>query len=203
MRVTRARQFGFTLLEMLVVMLIVSLISTILFEALGQIYKLQSRFGLQLAQSQQGTMYTDWFRQVVQGLQTDYIDGKDQFQGSETEFTGVTTSPLSAAYGSPSTVTLSLQYDSRDGITKLLYIADLQKTLLSSWVGRKAQRFTYIDATGESHDTWPPAFGIWPQLPNTILLQAQEDGEPKLIAAVPRGSLEPKNLPLDVTGTPF
>jgi len=43
MKLTRARQAGFTLLEMLVVMLIVSLISTILFQALDQVYKLQSR----------------------------------------------------------------------------------------------------------------------------------------------------------------
>jgi general secretion pathway protein J len=203
MKLTRARQAGFTLLEMLVVMLIVSLISTILFQALDQVYKLQSRFGLQLAQSQQGTMYTDWFRQVVQGLQTDYSDSQDIFQGGETEFTGVTTSPLSAAYGTPATVTLSLEYDGHAGMTRLLYVADQQKTTLSSWAGRKDQRFTYIDAAGESHDSWPPPLGIWPQLPNMILLQTQEGSEPKLIAAVPRGSYEPKDKPFDVIGTPF
>lgn len=203
MMASRPRHSGFTLLEILVVMLIVSLISTILFQALDQIYKIQGRFGLQLVQSQQGTMYTDWFRQVVQGLQTDYVDGKGKFEGSETEFSGVTTSPLSAAYGTPSSVTLSLQYDSRKDVTKLLYIADEREMLLSSWSGKKAQKFVYVDATGESQDTWPPRFGLWPQLPNAILLQSQKSNEPQLIAAVPRGSLEPKNKSVDMIGTPF
>ena len=80
---TRARISGFTLVEILVVLVIVGLISSILLQALDQVYKLQGRFGVQLAQSQQGTMYTDWFRQVVQGLQTDYPDAKGIFKGEE------------------------------------------------------------------------------------------------------------------------
>jgi len=201
--VARARYSGFTLLEMLVVLVIVGFISSILFQALDQVYKLQSRFGLQLAQSQQGAMYTDWFRQVVQGLQTDYADGKEKFQASETAFTGVTTSPLSDAYGTPSLVTLSLQYDRSENVTRLFYVVNEKKTILSSWPGKGARRFSYVDDKGDLHDTWPPASGLWQQLPNTILLQSQKGGEPQLIAAVPRGSLEPKEKTMDGIRTPF
>jgi general secretion pathway protein J len=199
----RSRSTGFTILEMLVVLIIVGFVSSILFEALGQIYKLQSRFGLQLAQSQQGAMYTDWFRQVVQGLQTDFENGKEKFQGSESEFTGVSTSPLSADYGVPTTVTLTLQYNSIEEATELLYGANEKKTKLSSWAGRKTARFIYVDAKGDQHDTWPPPFDIWPQLPNMILLQTEKDSEPQLVAAVPRGSLEPRAATAEMTGTPF
>jgi general secretion pathway protein J len=200
---SRPRSRGFTILEMLVVLMIVGFISSILFQALEQIYKLQSRFGLQLAQSQQGAMYTDWFRQVVQGLQTDFVNGKEQFQGSETEFTGTTTSPLSTEYGMPKTVTLSLEYNRQDEMMELLYTVDKQKMKLSSWSGRKATRFIYVDVTGEQHDTWPPHFGIWPQLPNMIMLQYQKDAEPQFIAAVPRGSLEPKAATVEMIGSPL
>jgi general secretion pathway protein J len=199
----RPRLRGFTILEMLVVLLIVGFITTILFQALEQIYKLQSRFGLQLAQSQQGAMYTDWFRQVVQGMQTDFVNGKEQFQGSEAEFTGTTTSPLSTEYGIPKTVTLSLEYNRQDEMTDLLYTVDQQKMKLSSWSGRKATRFIYVDANGEQHDTWPPPFGIWPQLPSMIMLQYQKDAEPQFIAAVPRGSLEPKATTIEAIGKPL
>lgn len=199
----RRRSRGFTILEMLVVLMIVGFISSILFQALSQTYKLQSRFGLQLAQSQQGAMYTDWFRQVVQGLQTDFVNGKEQFKGTETEFTGTTTSPLSAEYGMPKTVTLSLQFDRQEEMTELLYAVDQQKMKLSSWSGNKATRFIYVDAGGEQHDAWPPHFGIWPQLPSMIMLQYQRDSEPQFIAAVPRGSLEPKAPTAEMAGTPL
>ena len=148
-------------------------------------------------------MYTDWFRQVVQGLQTDYADGKEKFQGNESQFTGVTTSPLSADYGSPTTVTLSLQYDNREETTELLYTAYERKMKLSSWPGRKSSRFVYVDAEGTQHDSWPPPFGIWPQLPNMILLQFQKDAESQLLAAVPRSSHDPKIQIVDMNGVPF
>lgn len=200
---SRIRSFGFTILEMLVVLMIVGFITSILFQALGQIYKLQARFGLQLAESQQGAMYTDWFRQVVQGLQTDFPNSKDKFQGKETEFTGVTTSPLSTEYGAPTKITLSLQYNNLDEVTDLLYMANARKAKLFSWKGKNGGRFVFVDAAGEKHDSWPPPFGIWPQLPNMILLQSQKDAEPQLIAAVPRSSREAKVPTSDMIGTPF
>lgn len=199
----RARSLGFTMIEMLVVLIIVGFVTSILFQALGQIYKLQSRFGLQLARSQQGAMYTDWFRQVVQGLQTDFTDGKKKFQGRGSEFTGISISPLSADYGEPAMVTLTLQYNNADEVTELMYGVNDRKTRLSSWPGRNTARFVYVDAKGEQHDTWPPPFDIWPQLPNMIFLQIEQDAEPQLIAAVPRSSSEPRTATAEMTGTPF
>lgn len=196
----RARSFGFTILEMLVVLIIVGFVTSILFQALGQIYKLQSRFGVQLAESQQGVMYTDWFRQVVQGLQTDFPNGKERFQGREAEFTGVTTSPLSADYGAPTKISLGLEYDNREEATVLYYSANEQKMKLSSWPGRKVTRFIYVDAKGDQHDTWPPPFGLWPQLPNMVMLQFQKDAEPQFIVAGPRGTLEEKEPDQSSTG---
>jgi general secretion pathway protein J len=196
----RVRRNGFTLLEMLVVLIIVSLISSILFEALGQIYKLESRFGQHLAESQQGAMYNDWYRQVVQGLQNDYALGKDVFKGESASFTGVTTSPLSLDYGTPTAITLSMEYNGRDDVTDLLYQANDRKTRLTSWPGRRSTKFVYIDDKGEQHDTWPPEFGLWPQLPNMIMLQYQKEGEPQFLAAAPRGSKDPKEPIHDMLG---
>lgn len=200
--IARTRHSGFTLVEILVVLVIVGLVSSILLQALDQVYRLQGRFGWQLAQSQQGAMYADWFRQVVQGLQTDYPDGKEKFKGDETQFEGVTTSPLSTNYGAPTMIALSLQFDRAENLTRLRYTERDRKTELYAWRGKKAGRFIYIDQTGERHENWPPPFGVWPQLPNTILLQSQRDGEPQLLAAVPRGSLEPKAKPFNPFGAP-
>jgi hypothetical protein len=96
-----------------------------------------------------------------------------------------------------------VKYDAHEEMTELLYSADVLKTKLSSWSGRKSTHFIYVDSTGGQHDTWPPHFGIWPQLPDMILLQFEKDGEPHMIAAVPRSSREAKVPTLDMTGTPF
>ena len=74
---------------------------------------------------------------------------------------------------------------------------------LLSWPGRSVGRFIYVDAKGEQHDTWPPRFDLWPQLPNSILLEVQQDAAPQLIAAVPRGSLEAKAPTTEMTERHF
>jgi len=199
---TRIHPAGFTLIEILVVLVIVGLISSILLQALEQVYKLQSRFGLQLAQGQQGAMYNDWFRQTVQGFQTDYPDGKNIFKADEKKIEGLTTNPLSADYGAPTAITLALEYEAATGKTTLKYVARDRKMDLFSWNGKDNGRFVFVDQAGEPHDSWPPVFGQWPQLPSVILLQMRQDSVPYVIAASPRGSHEAKYHPLNLAGSP-
>jgi len=84
---------GFTLIEVLVVMIMVAMISGVLFQALERAYRLQERFGVTLFNVQQGQMVSDWYRQTVQGLYPDYPNGASVFQGQEQAFTGLSTNP--------------------------------------------------------------------------------------------------------------
>ena len=193
----RANSSGFTLVEILVVLIIVGMVSSILLQALSQIYRLQGRFGQQLAQSQEGAMYADWFRQVIQGLQTDYPLGKDIFTGTETSLQGLSISPLSSdGAAGPTNITLKLVDDGNGAVTHLQYESAGQKTPLFVWPGKAVGKFIYVDAEGERHAQWPPALGEWPELPTVILLQTLQGGDQRLLAAVPRGSKEPKLRPL-------
>src|SRR5579863_9963924 len=63
------RQAAFTLIEMLVVLLIVGMTTTLLFQMLSQTFRMQRYAGIQIADSRQGAMEADWFRQVINGLQ--------------------------------------------------------------------------------------------------------------------------------------
>lgn len=204
-RVTGAptTQHGFTLVEMLVVLILTAMIAGILFQAMERMYRLQDRFGVARANAQHGVMARDWFRQTVAGLLPDYADGKNRFSGSEKQFSGLTTNPLSARYGALSAFEWKIAFDAGKGLSTLSYIEDRQEpsleTTLISWPGNNG-RFIYLDTKGERHDAWPPPLGIWPQLPSQIHLQASEGGEEILILAIPMGAHSPLPRPRDFFG---
>lgn len=193
------RPKGFTLLEMLVVLVIAGLVSTVLTQALSQIYKLHSRFSLAIYNSQQTAMELDWYRQIIQGLQADYDNGQDSFFGKANTLNGLTTTPASLNYGATTRFRLELEYDRSSNLTMLNYSEGEKKQKLLSWAGKNV-KFSYIDQGGEPHETWPPALGKWPKLPKTILLQASDGFMPYLVAATPRSSGNLPQRPEDMLG---
>lgn len=183
---------GFTLVEVLVVLIIAGLASSILLQALGQVYRLQERFGVQLAESQSGAMRIDWLRQVLQGLQTDFPMGKQVFAGQASSLKGLSISSLAVEYGAPRDVTLTLDRRQAEDRTDLVYEGEEGRTVLFSWRGQGGA-FAYLDAKGDEHAVWPPqGGGTWPQLPSVILLRVPTDKGLTALAAVPRGSTEAK-----------
>jgi len=187
---SKSSQGGFTLIEVLVVLIITGLISGILFQALERAYRLQERFGVEIFSAQQGQMAADWYRQTVQGLHPDHADGPHIFRGNEHEFSGLSSNPLSNEYGAPTPITWRIDRDRRSGDTQLIYREGQQETVISSWHGRDA-RFVYVDEQQTAHDSWPPAFGSPPQLPKQIRLVAHDAGDTLNIVATPMGPATP------------
>ncbi|HUW36061.1 MAG TPA: type II secretion system protein [Rhodocyclaceae bacterium] len=183
-------QRGFTLLEMLVVMILTGMITGILMQGLHQVFRLQTHFGREIFDTQQGEMYTDWFRQSVNGLMPDYADGKHQFKGTQREFSGLTLAPLDAANTALLPFSWRLKFDPETGRTQLRYGSGDDAPAVLSWSGNSG-RFVYFDANNEAHDDWPPFLGKWPQLPQAIYLENQNATEPRIIVAVPKGLENP------------
>ena len=190
-----ARQRGFTLLEMLVVMILVSLISATLIQAMGYIFDIQQRAGNQTWRMQEKSMSEDWFRQTVEGLQPDDQDGKNKFMGDDHQFSGLTTNSLTENYGGLSPFSFSLHHDYQSGSTRLAYGAKDDDPAILFW-NDEAIKFVYIDAKGDPHDSWPPALGLWPQLPSLIRLE----GTKFTLVAAPSGPMEPLPRVQDVMG---
>ena len=69
----RHAERGFTLMEMLVVMLITAMITGLLMQGLQQVFQLQRRFGAELYNTQQGAMLKQWFRRTINGVLADYV----------------------------------------------------------------------------------------------------------------------------------
>ncbi len=192
-------QRGFTLIEMLVVLIMVAMISGVLFQALERSYSLQRRFGTELFKVQQGQMATDWYRQTVQGLYPDQRDASNVFHGDASSFAGLTTNPLGDDHGAPTPFQWTLLIHPDQGNTELVYRESGPTTTLLSWQGTDA-KFVYLDEQQVAHDRWPPPLGLSPQLPRQIQIEAKSGGERIAIIASPMGPTEPPPRPLDFLG---
>jgi general secretion pathway protein J len=198
MRTAARRGAGFTLLEMLVVLVLVGLVSGIVFEALHQVFLLQSRFGTVLNDAREGAMLADWFRASVEALLPDHPDGKHRFAGGATRMAGLTAQPVSADFGAASEFSWEI-VRTPEGGSVLRYAAAGARQEVLSWSG-SAGRFVYLDANGGEHDTWPPAMKDAPQLPNAVRLEAERQGEPFYIVATPKSPPAPWPRQRDITG---
>jgi len=195
----RTKQAGFTLVEVLVVLIMVAMISSVLFQALERAYRLQERFGTELFRVQQGQMATDWYRQTVQGLYPDHADGNNLFHGEDREFSGLSSNPLGDNYGTPTPITWKIRSNPQSGMTELIYVEDKREAPVLSWRGKQA-RFVYLDEQQATHDSWPPPLGLFKQLPKQIQLQANDAGQSLIIVASPMGPTEPLLRPQDFFG---
>ena len=192
-----SNQTGFTLIEVLVVLIIVGMVSGVLFQALERAYRLQERFGMELFSVQQGQMAADWYRQTVQGLHPDYPDGLNIFHGEEREFSGLTSNSLGDEYGAPTPIAWRIRNNRQSGTMELVYLEGKQETVILTWRSNEA-RFIYFDEQQVSHNSWPPPMGLSKQLPKQIQLVAKDVGDPINIVASTMGPIMPLPRPQDL-----
>lgn len=196
-RASQLNQVGFTLIEVLVVLIIVAMISGVLFQVLERAYRLQERFGVELFNVQHGQMAADWYRQSVQGLLPDYPDGRNIFQGKDREFSGLSSNPPSDGYGMPTPITWKIRNNRQNGTMELAYLEGKQETIILAWHSNEA-RFFYFDEKQTSHDSWPPPLGRSTQLPKQIQLVTKDAGDPVNIIASTMGPTMPAPRPQDM-----
>lgn len=173
----RMKQYvGFTLLEMLVVLVLVSFISLLLMQGLSFVLQLRTQFVNQIDDLQQGALQEYWFRSTTRSLfparkETAYV-----FKGEKTAFSGLTTASLHEPIGMPTAFKWELQ--PQNDKTILYYYPDWvnqpqEKWQVMEWFGNEGQ-FQYRDINGTWSDSWPPGkFDFVTQLPEAILFTAK------------------------------
>jgi prepilin-type N-terminal cleavage/methylation domain-containing protein len=189
---------GFTLVEALVVLTIVSLIVSLI-AGITQIVQPMLRAAERSGLPEQRLLVTErWLATLLEGLVPDAERAHYAFRGTPDAVTGGTFAPLQAHSPHPERFRLSLVI-SPEGNTTLQYAeAAAPAIALARWSGTAEWR--YIDETGREHAAWPPRIAASndrpPALPARIELRARDAGAPRL-ALRPRtsnrGSNETRN----------
>ncbi|MEA2754935.1 MAG: ral secretion pathway protein [Aliidongia sp.] len=189
-----ARNRGFTVLEMMVVLIIVGMIAVSLFQGLERLNDVRGRLSPFLSASDREGLVNSYFRNAVNQIVADKLLAKNVFVGGPTGFSGLTLTPLAGDPGGPSVFRWDLVYDAAQDRTTLRYTGFDQKPLeLRGWHGNKVN-FAYLGPDLAWRDAWPPPLGKFKQLPLAIRLYAVDDGI--AIAAAIRGEKEPPPDPL-------
>lgn len=191
-RVQRAcRRHGFTLLEMLVTLVVVSLVAGLLGQALFQLSRIERLLeGGQLS-SMADTVRADWVRSAIESLLPGEQGSSERLVGSERELEGLSADvPMLPAPGLAK-LHLRLEFDAATGNTQLQLLDTFAvpgqvtstPVVLLSWPGREG-RFRYLDDTGQWHEDWPlPLASSSLALPRAIVLETGLPALPTLVSA--------------------
>jgi len=147
------RQAGFTLFEMIVVMVITSLMGAVLMQGFGLILATRLSVTNAISNLQEVIIAHNIPIDPLRGLLPDYRSGPGEFRGQARSLRGQTLRPLLSAQGAPTPFTMTLE--SVSGETALLYEEPGRpKVELARWPGQN-QSFKYRDQAGPWEMTWP------------------------------------------------
>lgn len=197
------RVHGLTLIEMLVTLVLVSLVATILGQALHQLARIERLLEGGQLRSASDAVRADWVRSALESLLPGGRES-ERLTGGERELQGLSADVPGFPAPGLAMLRLALRTDDAGASTVLELLPEDKNTagtkpvVLLSWPGREG-RFRYLDAQGQWVDRWPPATitgqvsGAGDSLvPRLIVLETGQKTQ-SLVVARPRAS--PHGLP--------
>lgn len=193
---------GFTLLEVIVVLVITGLVSALLIQGLGGLLATRLTVANAIDNLDALVMTRNIVLEPLRGIIPDQKDGPNEFRGQPRTLKGRTLRSLQSTAGAPVPFKMTLEFDQDRGVTVLTYEEPGRTaTELARWVGNMPE-FKYRDLTGPWETNWPSPRSTT-QIPWLIFVDTGETLVP-LIAYV-AGSHErvvrPQDLPF-ATGVP-
>ncbi|GAB6195021.1 type II secretion system protein [Lysobacter xanthus] len=159
----RAR--GFTLMESLVVLVIVSLTTAAMFQMLGTYRIARERVAAQAAGIDRGALVQAWFTDSIHGLLA--VESAPA-RGTSEKLAVTTLNPLFGTPGAPADVVWEIVRE-RDGWA-LRYTEDGKPRWTAPLEATDAPRFAYYAADGSMSAQWPPGVGEQTPLPASVAL---------------------------------
>lgn len=191
LRRERRRAAGFTLIEMLVVLVIVAVIGGIVLSSYERILDIRIRLAAFLDGTDAPTLIAGWFRGSIEGLVADQKGGADVFAGTARRLDGLSLAPIDGRPGVPIRISWEVVFDPEAGRTRLSYReGGAAPMTIASWPGNRGG-LNYCGPRLACADTWPPANQEASQMPALIVLHAVRGTEDWPLAAAPRAAHDP------------
>lgn len=183
------RAAGFTLMEALVVLVIVSLAVGTMFQMLGAYRIARERVAAQAGALGREALVRSWFTDSVHGL-TPVPEAP--FDGDAGGFEGTTLNPLLASPGAPTRIGWSIA-DAEGGWVVRYEEDGSERWSLPVRSGTRP-RFAYYAADGREVAGWPPESGVQVALPASVALLLED----RSVVASVLGPLEPRVDPWEL-----
>lgn len=156
---------GFTLMETLVVLVLVSLTVLVMFQMLGSYGIARDRVAAQAGGIDRRALVEAWFTDSVRGLQA--IE-RAPLEGADDGFSAITLNPVLAPAGSPTLVEWRIADDAGERV--LAYSEDGDERWRLPLREGDSARFVYFSREGRQAERWPPEAGMQDPLPGSIAL---------------------------------
>ncbi len=166
---------GFTLIEVLVVLIITSLIATLMLQGFRQVLDLRIRY-LELGEAQDiQFLEQHWFATVCRGVVPGIKDGESRFKGDQRGFSGLTVGSLLGDLGVPQPFRVWLDKKERHYVLQYQEDKRAHKEMLAVLHSPQAS-FAYLDAQGKVVSRWPPPGASEDSIPRGITLTMRQGG---------------------------
>ncbi len=192
-----ASERGFTLIEMIVVLVIASMALMLGFQSLTQWQHAQDALTRVTASNRSLGLVESWWRASATS-ETAVLDSP--FKGSTDSFQGFSISPVFGTAGATTETVWRLRTPKPDGDGILLELEEGGQQHLFELSGVRSARFSYVSGDGRTSDQWPMTLGKGEEdtnLPALIQLSLEgDDGQPIAIwVAAVSGPLDPVYKP--------
>lgn len=169
---------GFTLLEILIVLVLMALITGLFIDPISRVYSLRSALRTHIDNLHLNVLAQTWFKSTLSGL---YMS-KSKFVGESKKITGVTFAPLDDEIGLPTPFEWSLFYDKEHDMTLLQYKGYGEESITTAeWKGEEGSFYYYDSESQEWKDEWQSSSNIQEddyKLPLYIRLDGKFDRKP-------------------------
>jgi prepilin-type N-terminal cleavage/methylation domain-containing protein len=201
---TKAKQHGFSLLEVVVTVAIFAMLFGVLMAGWFQSLNAQARLSETAQVVQQQQQLTASLRQLLAEAMSPAANRGLVFAGSAQGFAVESMASLAPGLGAAA-LPVTLKFEKRGELSTLKLEHPGQNSVVFPWRFRQA-RLRYLDARHAGYETWPPEAGTGGEavavaLPSLVQLTLQLEGQAAAttLLIAPRAS----PTPLPEAGSPF